>query len=72
LLFLFTACYRLDSGQPFLVSLMDELGFNILSYYVEGENLSRIVLGRRVDFTVTDDIQNLSASFSPKCLIMVR
>jgi len=46
-------------------------GFNIVSYYVEGENLSRIVRQLRVDFIIADDVQNLNVSFFPQCLIMV-
>ena len=79
-LFVFTACYRLDSGQPFKVFVFSErviheltnAGFNIRSYYVEEENLSRIARGFRVGLTITDDVHKLSVSFSPKCLLMVR
>jgi len=63
----------LDSEQPFLVFLVNELinaGFNILSYVEEG-NLPRIIRGLQVDFIITDDVQNLHCIFFSKCLVMV-
>jgi len=42
----------LQTGQPFFVFLVNELtnaGFNILSYYVEEDNLSKIMRRLRVD-----------------------
>jgi len=32
-------------------------GFNILSYFVKKDNLSRIIRGLRADFIITDDVQ---------------
>ena len=55
-------------GGLFSESLIHELtnaGFNILNCYVE-DNLSRIICGLRVDFTITDDVQKPQCIFSSR------
>jgi len=41
-------------------------GFNILSYYVEEENLSRAIRGLWVDSTITDDVVKPQCIFCSK------
>ena len=45
--------------------------FNNFSYYVEEDNLSRIMCGLRVEFIIRDDVQNLSVSFVPNFVAMI-
>jgi len=58
-------------NELFIIHELTNAGFNILCYYAEEDNLSRIISGLRVDFIITDDVQNFSVSFSPKCLATV-
>jgi len=44
-------------------------GFNILSYYVKEDNLSRIIRGHQVNFIITDDVQKPYCILF--CLVMV-
>jgi len=54
------------SGDIFNEWVLHELtnaGFNILTYYLEEDNLSWIIRGLRVDFITTDDVQKPQRTF---------